>query len=384
MLYICAPGRIRTCDRLLRRQLLCPAELQALPASLCTVPAAKLAICEGRCHVFVPRRLRSLAVTADQRQRATAVPRPGRDRGSRAAAWPVACGLAAGTALDALIADPRRGHPVALFGRTAGAIETHIYSRSKVRGGMHAAICLLAAAAPAVLAHHLTRDRPALRLAATAAASWSVIGATSLAKEAKRLARAIESGDLAAARASLPSLCGRDPARLDAAGLARAAVESVAENTCDAVVAPLLWGSAAGLTGLVAYRAVNTLDAMIGHRSARYRDFGWAAARLDDVASAAPARLTGLLAAACAPVAGGRPATALRGMTTFGGRHPSPNAGRCEAAFAGALGVQLGGTNVYDGVAEDRPVLGVGRREANAGDIRRAVRLSRAVTWAAV
>ena len=148
------------------------------------------------------------------------------------------------------------------------------------------------------------------------------------------------------------------------------------------IVAPLLWGGAAGLTGLVAYRAVNTLDAMVGHRSPRYRDFGCAAARLDDVANVAPARLTGLLAAACAPVAGGHPAAALRAMRTFGARHPSPNAGRCEAAFAGALGVRLGGTNVYAGGAEERPQLGDGRAPC-AADIRRAVRLSRAVTWAA-
>lgn len=258
-----------------------------------------------------------------------------------------------------------------------------MYAGSRARGGLHAVICLLAATAPAAAAQHLTRGRPALRLAATAAVSWAVIGAASLANEAKRLAQAVESGDLASARARLPSLCGRDPARLDADGLARAAVESIAENTCDAVVAPLLWGSVAGLTGLAAYRAVNTLDAMVGHRSERYSDFGWASARLDDVANAGPARLTGLLAAACAPVVGGRPAAALRGMKTFGGRHPSPNAGQCEAAFAGALGVRLGGTNVYDGVAEDRPLLGDGRAPG-AADIRRAVLLSRAVTWAAV
>jgi adenosylcobinamide-phosphate synthase len=301
---------------------------------------------------------------------------------ARADRWPVAAGLAAGTVLDAIFADPRRGHPVAAFGRAASAIEGRVYARTKARGGLHTAICLLAVAAPAALAHHRTRGRPVARLAVTAAVSWSVLGAASLANEAERLARAIESGDVAAARARLPSLCGRDPARLDAAGLARAAVESVAENTCDAVVAPLLWGGAAGLTGLAAYRAVNTLDAMVGHRSPRYRNFGWAAARLDDVANAGPARLTALLAAACAPAAGGRPASALRAIRAFGARHPSPNAGRCEAAFAGALGVQLGGTNVYEGVAEDRPQLGDGRVPC-AADIRRAVRLSRAVTWAA-
>ncbi len=315
-----------------------------------------------------------------QRRRALWLHRPRSD--DSAAGWPVAAGLAAGTVLDAVLADPRRGHPVAGFGRAAGAIEARLYAATKVRGGLHAAVCLLAATAPAALANHLTRSRPAARLAVTAAVSWSVLGAASLATEAERLALALESGDVAAARARLPSLCGRDPARLDPAGLARAAVESVAENTCDAVVAPLLWGGAAGLTGLVSYRALNTLDAMIGHRSSRYRDFGWAAARLDDVANVAPARLTGLLAAACSPAVGGRPAAALRALRAFGARHPSPNAGRCEAAFAGALGVELGGTNVYEGVAEDRPRLGDGRAP-RAADIRRAVRLSRAVTWAA-
>jgi adenosylcobinamide-phosphate synthase len=300
----------------------------------------------------------------------------------RPANWPVAAGLAAGTALDALLADPRRGHPVAAFGRAAAAVEARIYAQTRARGGLHTAICLLAAATPAALAHRLSGRRPAVRLTATAAACWSVLGAASLAIEAERLAQALESGDVAAARARLPSLCGRDPAGLDNAALARAAVESVAENTCDAVVAPLLWGSAAGLTGLVAYRAVNTLDAMVGHLTPRYREFGWAAARLDDVANAGPARLTGLLAAACAPVVGGRPASVLRATFTFGARHPSPNAGRCEAAFAGALGVRLGGTNLYEGVPEERPVLGDGRAPC-AADIRRAVRLSRAVTWAA-
>ncbi len=271
----------------------------------------------------------------------------------RAVGWPVAGGLVAGTVLDAIFADPRRGHPVAAFGRAAAALEARVYAGTRARGALHAAACLLAAAAPAAAADLLSRGRPVLRLAATAAVCWSVTGAASLAREAERLALALESADLAAARARLPSLCGRDPSGLGPADLARAAVESVAENSCDAVVAPLLWGALLGPAGLAGYRAANTLDAMVGHRSPRYRDFGWAAARLDDIASAAPARLTGVLAAALAPV-----------------------------VFAGALGVRLGGTNVYAGVTEDRPRLG-GGRAATAADIRRAVRLSRAVTWAA-
>ena len=126
-------------------------------------------------------------------------------------------------------------------------------------------------------------------------------------------------------------------------------VESVAENTSDAVVAPLVWGVVAGLPGLIGYRAVNTLDAMVGYRSATWARFGWGSARLDDVANWAPARLTGVLAALLAPVAGGSPAAAWHAMRRYGGRHPSPNAGRCEAAFAGALGVRLGGTSTLRG-----------------------------------
>jgi adenosylcobinamide-phosphate synthase len=157
-------------------------------------------------------------------------------------------------------------------------------------------------------------------------------------------------------------------------------IESVAENTCDAAVAPLLWGAVAGIPGLAAYRAVNTLDAMVGHRSPRYLRFGWACARLDDAANWVPARVTAALAVACAK--GGRFA-AMRTVLRDGAKHPSPNAGRCEAAFAGALGVRLGGTNVYGDVAEARPGLGEGGRAPEPDDIYRAIRLSRAVTLAA-
>ena len=182
----------------------------------------------------------------------------------------------------------------------------------------------------------------------------------------------------------LPSLCGRDPATLDGAGMARAVVESVAENTSDAVVAPLLWGAVAGIPGLVAYRAVNTLDAMVGYRSARYLRFGWAAARMDDAANWIPARVTAALTAACAPlVTRTSPVSVLNVVRRDGGRHPSPNAGRCEAAFAGALGVRLGGTNSYQGRVEQRGLLGDGRPPA-AADVTRAARLSRLVSAAAV
>jgi adenosylcobinamide-phosphate synthase len=150
-------------------------------------------------------------------------------------------------------------------------------------------------------------------------------------------------------------------------------------------VAPLLWGAVAGLPGLAAYRAVNTLDAMVGYRSPRYLRFGWASARLDDAANWIPARVTAALTIAVAPLAKpkGSRSAALRAVLRDGGRHPSPNAGRCEAAFAGALGVRLGGTNVYAGVTEARPELGGEGRAPEPDDARRAIRLSRAVTVAA-
>jgi len=217
----------------------------------------------------------------------------------------------------------------------------------------------------------------------TAAMTWTVLGGASLAAQGAGMARALQAGDLPAARRRLPALCGRDPDQLDEAGLARATVESLAENTSDAVVAPLLWGALCGVPGLLGYRAANTLDAMVGYRSPRYEHFGWAAARLDDLVNLVPSRLTGVLAAVLARAVGGGTRQALRTMRRDGGSHPSPNGGRCEAAFAGALGVRLGGTNVYQGRAERRGLLGTGGEPA-AGDIVRAVRLSRLVGMAAV
>ncbi|HXW43502.1 MAG TPA: adenosylcobinamide-phosphate synthase CbiB, partial [Streptosporangiaceae bacterium] len=271
-------------------------------------------------------------------------------RSRRAPGWPTAAGLAAGVLADALLGDPQRAHPVALFGRAAAAFERRCYADSRARGALFAATCVSLAAGP-----FTARARPGTRLALVAACTWAVVGARSLTTEAERIRRALDAGDLQQARLMLRSLCGRDPSGLDAAGIARGVVESLAENTSDAIVAPLLWGALSGSGGLCGYRAVNTLDAMVGHHSPRYERFGWAAARLDDVANWAPARLTALLAAACAPLAGGRRGDAWRAAARDGPRHPSPNAGWCEAAFAGALGVRLGGTLSYEGRVEDRP-----------------------------
>ncbi|TDD24303.1 cobalamin biosynthesis protein [Nonomuraea diastatica] len=291
--------------------------------------------------------------------------------------WSDPLGLALGVALDRLVADPRTpAHPVALFGRAAARLERSLYKDARSRGVLHVAVCVGGVTVLGVLAQRIP-GRPA-RTIVTAVATWAVLGGTTLAREGAYMAAALEHDDLQRARARLPHLCGRDPSRLEAKELARATVESLAENTSDAVVAPLFWGAVAGVPGLLTYRAINTLDAMVGHRSPRYERFGWAAARLDDVANHVPARLTGLLAVLTGP----DPRGALAALRRDGHRHPSPNAGRCEAAFAGALGVTLGGTNVYQGRVEHRPTMGDGP-EPDVKDIRRAVRLTRAVTLAA-
>ena len=236
--------------------------------------------------------------------------------------------------------------------------------------------------APALLGL-LPRRLPPLWLAtATTLGTWTVLGSRSLSAEAAAVAAHLRRGDLPAAREQLTHLVGRRTDTLDEAEIARAAVESVAENTSDAVVAPLLWGALAGLPGLLAYRATNTLDAMVGHHNPRYENFGWASARADDLANYLPARLTAALTALVAPMAGGSGRAALAVARADGRRHPSPNAGVAEAAFAGALGVRLGGRNDYGSHVEDRPVLG-GGRAPGAADIARAARLSRAVTAAA-
>jgi adenosylcobinamide-phosphate synthase len=234
----------------------------------------------------------------------------------------------------------------------------------------------------AAVTQHRIRHRW-VRAGIIAAATWVALGGTTLARTGSQMADMLEAGDLDAARALLPSLCGRDPSVLDSPGLARAACESVAENTSDAQVAPLFWAALAGAPGVLAYRAVNTLDAMIGNRSARYARFGWAAARLDDLANYVPARLTGALVLACAPLAGGSPIRAARAWRRDAARHPSPNAGIPEATFAGALGVRLGGPTQYRYQLEIRPTLGDGPAPG-AVELRRAVLLSRLVQAAAL
>jgi adenosylcobinamide-phosphate synthase len=290
--------------------------------------------------------------------------------------------LLLGVAADAAFGDPRRCHPVAAFGRLAVTAERACYAENRLAGLVYTAALVGAASAVGGLAERAGRGRTPVQVAGTALATWIVLGGASLAEEGAAMARALDAGDLDAARSRLPHLCGRDPALLDLAAMARASVESVAENTSDAVVAPLVWGALAGVPGLLGYRAVNTLDAMVGYRSPRYRRFGWAAARLDDLVNLLPSRVAAALTTLCAPLVGGSASGAWQAWRRDAEAHPSPNAGQVEAAFAGALEIRLGGRTVYPHGAEQRPVLGHGRTP-DAGDLIRGVELSRVIGLAA-
>src|SRR3954466_8547124 len=295
-----------------------------------------------------------------------------------------ATGIAAGLLADLAFGDPRRGHPVALFGGGAARFERLTYSDDRLAGLVHTTALLGVLAVGGVAGERFAYRRgPGWVAALTAATTFVALGGTSLTRTGTRMADLLTQGDIDSARSLLPSLCGRDPAALDADGLTRAAVESVAENTADAQVAPLLWAAIGGVPALLVYRGANTLDAMIGHRSPRYRRFGWAAARLDDALNLVAARVTGALVAICAPVVGGSPLSAVAAWRRDAARHPSPNAGVVEASFAGALGVRLGGPTHYAHELEIRPTLGDGAPPQFA-DLVRAVGLSRAVQLAAV
>lgn len=284
----------------------------------------------------------------------------------------------AALALDELFGDPARLHPVAGFGQAAAAFERLVYRPSRRSGAAYALVCVAAPTAMALLVER--RLQPPARLLLRVGCTAIALGGRTLRRTGGRMADLLDSGDLAGARELAPSLVSRRPEQLDAGDLARAAFESVAENTADAVSGPLLWGSLAGAPGAVAYRAVNTLDAMVGYRTPRYHDFGWAAARTDDVLNWPVARLTAAATVVVAPLAGGRARPGLQTWWRDGAGHPSPNAGRVEAAFAGALGVRVGGASTYGDHVEHRPVMGTGVGP-DASAVRRAARLSRRASW---
>ena len=282
-----------------------------------------------------------------------------------------AAGLLLGLAADRVLGDPARWHPVAGFGRLATALERVTYADARRAGAWHTALLVGGTVAVGVVTERSARGRPVLHATTTAAATWTVLGGTSLGREARAVHGLLAADDLAGARRRLTHLVGRDPSTLDARGVARAVVESVAENTSDAVVAPLLLGAVAGVPGLLGYRAANTLDAMVGHRTRRLERFGWASARLDDALNLPGARLAGALTVVLAADRRG----AVRSWRRDAAAHPSPNAGVVEASFAGALGLRLGGTTTYASGVEERPTLGDGR-DPGPADIVRATRLA--------
>ncbi len=283
--------------------------------------------------------------------------------------------VASALLVDALFREPPEAvHPTVLMGRAVLMFEKRAFALDTRR--MRLAGLFLAVTLPALsfgLAHTALRlAPPKLRHPFEIGLLSTTISMQGLARAALAVERELESGDLKTARARVRELVGRDTAHLSPGEVARAAVESVAENTSDGVIAPMLYGLLWGAPGALAYKAVNTLDSMIGHPQPPYGDLGWASARLDDLANLLPARLTALFAAA---VSARRVAT-LTAARRYGPRTKSPNAGWAEAAFAGALDLKLGGANWYGGVLRRGPILGSGR-PPEAADVRLAVRLMR-------
>lgn len=290
--------------------------------------------------------------------------------------------------LDAVVGDPpwlwrRLPHPVALIGRAIGAADRGLndarlpFATRRRRGGLAFAGILVAGIAAAAFVEAVFEDLP-----------WpigsvliAVLGAIFLAQRSlydhvSVVEAPLADGNLAAARKAVSHVVGRDTARLDEAGIARAAIETTAESFCDGVVAPAFWFALFGLPGIVAYKIINTADSMIGHDDARHRAFGFFAAKTDDLANLIPARLSGALVALAAPLARGRIGHAFSVMLRDAPKHASPNAGWPEAAIAGGLDVALLGPTPYGGELTDKAWLNPdGRRETNAKDIRRGLRV---------
>jgi adenosylcobinamide-phosphate synthase len=272
--------------------------------------------------------------------------------------------MIAALGLDCLLGEPRRFHPLVGFGRLAQAAESRFYADSRLAGALLAALLCLPAAA---LAFWLGR-LPGGWLIDTAIL-YLAIGGKSLFQHAKKVRDALLANDLPAAQEAVSRIVSRDAQALDQEGVARAAIESVLENGNDALFATLFWFAVAGAPGAALQRLLNTLDAMWGYKTGRYRRFGWAAARLDDLMAWLPARLV-----AFSYALSGNAAVALRCWRRQAPLWDSPNAGPVMAAGAGALGVRLGGPAPYFGRMEDRPALGLGRLP-KAQDIDRALRL---------
>ena len=290
-------------------------------------------------------------------------------------------------AIDALVGWPDRlyraiGHPVTWLGALVDRLDKRFNrdadspAKRRKLGEASACLAIAAAAGAAGLAAWLLPDGT-LGVLLAAVLAWPLIAARSLHDHVAPVAEALARDDLDDARAEVAKIVGRDVSVLDEAGVSRAAIESLAENSSDGVVAPLFWGLLLGLPGIAAYKAINTLDSMIGHRSPRHEDFGRFAARLDDWANWLPARLTGLIFAAVSP----RPSEAITIMRRDAKRHRSPNAGWPEAAMAAALDCRLSGPRVYQDRVAEEPWLNPDSPDPLAADLRRALALYRRAMW---
>ena len=267
-------------------------------------------------------------------------------------------------------------HPVVWIGGLISALEGRLNAgqpaRRRAMGGLTVILVLNAVLIPALLLQLALPDGM-VGLVLGGVLAWPLLAVRSMHDHVAAVAKPLARGDLFAARQAVAMIVGRDPERLGQEGVARAALESLAENSSDGIVAPLFWGVIGGLPGIAAYKAINTMDSMIGHRNQRYEDFGKAAARLDDLVNWLPARLTGLLFA----LASGRPRRAIRVMRRDARQHRSPNAGWPEAAMAGALPVRLSGPRVYGDVIADEPWVNGTAPDPDAETLARGLTLYR-------
>ena len=280
-------------------------------------------------------------------------------------------GLSIAYALDLLVGDPEWfPHPVRLFGSLTRAGETQL--RRLVVSGPASELLAGAVLTGSVVSIGWMLGRPK-NATWQVLLAWTALATRSLLGEARAVIHALEADDLDLARQRLARIVGRDTAHLDEAEISRAVIETLAESTCDGIVAPLFWLTAGGVSGAMSYKAINTLDSMIGHPEPPYRHFGKAAARLDDAANFIPARLTAMGIVIAAKLCGGSTDGARRIWLRDGGKHASPNAGQSEAAMAGALGVRLGGTNYYGGLPHEAESLNAEARSATVRDAKAAL-----------
>ncbi|WP_448042559.1 adenosylcobinamide-phosphate synthase CbiB [Bradyrhizobium liaoningense] len=291
--------------------------------------------------------------------------------------------MAVAMAVDALLGWPswlfaRIGHPVTWLGWLIAAIDS-AWNRASDPPALRRAAgvvgALVVIALSVALGWGLQSLLPSgwIQIMLVGVLAWPLVALRSLHDHVAAVAAPLRDGDIAAARDAVSRIVGRDPAALDEAGIARAAIESLAENASDGIVAPVFWGALFGLPGILGYKAINTLDSMIGHRNERHEAFGWAAARIDDVVNFIPARVTGFLFVMLAP----RRSEALSCMTRDARRHRSPNAGWPEAAMAGGLGVRLSGPRIYHGSVTNEPWLNEGARDPRAADLAEALAVYR-------